>query len=163
MPDGLTHIAFSYLCVQRWLRKGHLSVFFIGLLLPDIFLRGGRLFISNQPDSDFLELYLIPLHTPFVTLFICLALVQLFHSEIRKTTFILLYSGCLSHFFLDFFQRTIEGTGLVIREIGGYGWFFPFSNLDFQFSLFWAEETLYSLIILIPISIFLWLRNKDQI
>ena len=162
MPDGLTHIAAAYIGVHRCLTKGRLTLFLVGSLLPDIFLRGGRVLFVGHPMHDFFELYLTPVHTPFTSLFICLALAQFFHSKVRKTAFILLYTGCLGHFFLDFLQRTIEGPGLSIRTIGGYHWLFPFSWLDLQFGLFWSEEAPYTLIVLLPIVIGIWLRQRRK-
>ena len=162
MPDGLIHITATYLGVCRYLTKGQLAIFFIGSLLPDILLRGGRLLFVGHPQHDFLELYLTPLHTPFSSIFVCLALAQFFHSQIRKMAFVLLYTGCLGHFVLDFLQRTIEGPGLSTRTIGGYHWLFPFSWLDAQFGLFWAENATYALIVLLPAVIWLSLREKHQ-
>jgi len=146
--------------VHRYLLKGPLTIFLVGALLPDIFLRGGRLLFIGLSDSDFLELYLTPLHTPFTAIFVCLALAQFFHSQIRKKAFFLLYFGYLSHFLLDILQRTIEGPGLCIRAIGGYHWFFPFSWLDIQIGLFWAEYSPYALPALLPIVIWIWSRQK---
>jgi hypothetical protein len=152
MPDGLTHMLAGYMGVRRWLQGGRLTLFLVGSLLPDILFRGGRLLFVGHAQHDFLELYLTPLHTPFTALFVCLALAQFFYSEIRKAAFVLLYVGCLGHFLLDFLQRTIEGVGLHVGTIGGYHWLFPLSWLDFQFGLFWAEDAPYALIILIPIT-----------
>lgn len=152
MPDGLTHVMAGYIGVHKWITKGRLTLFLVGSLLPDILLRGGRLLFVGHARHDFLELYLTPLHTPFTALFICLALAQFFYSKIRKAAFVFLYAGCLGHFLLDFLQRTIEGVGLHAGTIGGYHWFFPLSWLDFQFGLFWAEDAPYALIVLIPIT-----------
>jgi len=162
MPDGLTHVAAAYLGAHNYLTKGRLTLFLAGSLLPDILLRGGRLLFVGRSDHNFLELYLTPLHSPFAALFICFAIAQLFHSQIRKSAFLLLYAGFLSHFILDFLQRTIEGTGLTLRIIGGYHWLFPFSWIDGQFGLMWAEDTPYILIVLLPIVSWLWLRQRKQ-
>jgi hypothetical protein len=152
MPDGLTHMLAGYVGVRLWLQEGRLALFLAGSLLPDILLRGGRLLFVGYAQHDFLELYMKPLHTPFTILFFCLALSQFFYSEIRKEAFLLLYAGCLGHFFLDFLQRTIEGFCLHVGSIGGYHWFFPFSWFDVQFGLFWAEDAPYALTILIPMA-----------
>jgi len=160
MPDGLTHVMVGYISVNRQFQKGWLTLFLFGSLLPDLLLRGGRLFFTGHLQRDFFELYLVPLHTPFTSLFICLALSQLFHSSIRKKSFIILYSGCLLHFFLDFFQCTIDGFGLKVQSLGGYHWLFPISWFDLQFGIFWPEDAPYSLIILTPIAIWVYIKNK---
>lgn len=162
MPDGLTHVLAGYIGLHRWQGGGRLTLFLVGSLLPDVLLRGGRLFFVGHSQRDFLELYLVPLHTPVTSLLICLALAQLFHSHIRKASFVLLYGGCLAHFLLDFFQCTINGFGLKIQSIGGYHWFFPISWFDVQFGLFWAEDALYALILLIPIAILICLKGNNN-
>jgi hypothetical protein len=95
--------------------------------------------------------------------FVCLAICQLFHTKIRKTAFLLLYAGCFSHFILDFFQRTIGGPGLSVRAIGGYHWFYPFSWFDVQFGIFWAENTPYALLVLMPMVIGIWWCRKKRV
>lgn len=162
MPDGLTHIAAAYLGVHRFLTKESLILFLVGTLLPDICLRAGRLMFMGHPEHDFLELYLTPLHTPFTSFFVCLALAQFFHAQIRKRALLFLYLGGLWHFFLDFLQRTIEGPGLSTKTIGGYHWLFPFSWLDAQFGIFWAESTPYALIVLLPAMIWISLQQKNK-
>jgi hypothetical protein len=127
-----------------------------------ILFRGGRLLFLGHARHDFLELYLTPLHTPFTALLVCLALAQFFCSQIRKTAFMLLYSGCLSHFLLDFLQRTIEGAGLHSGTIGGYHWLFPLSWLDYQFGLFRAEQAPYALLFLIPISVGFFVKAQRE-
>lgn len=163
MPDGLTHVLAGYIGVQCWLKGGRLTLFLIGSLLPDMLLRGGRLFFVTHHYRDFLELYLTPLHTPITSLFLCLAIAQLFHSKIRKTTFTLLFAGCLAHFMLDLLQCTIFGFGFTVEPIDGYCWFYPISWFDFQFGLFWTENAPYALILLLPMSIFTYFRGKMKV
>jgi hypothetical protein len=129
-----------------------MSLFLLGSLLPDILLRGGRLFFLGSPHRDFVELYLAPLHTPFATALVCLAIAQFFHSEVRLKSFVLLYSGCLTHFILDLFQRTIVGFGFTAEPLDGYHWLYPFSWFDFQIGLFWAEDAPYALLLLVPLA-----------
>jgi hypothetical protein len=127
--------------------------------MPDLFIRGGRLLFVWNPHRDWVELYLTPLHTPLAVLFLCVAFSQFFQAGIRKTVMVYLYAGCLCHFFLDFLQRSIEGGGLTEVRIGGYHWFFPFSWYDAQLGLFWPEDAPYALIILVPLSLWLWIRR----
>ena len=159
MPDGLTHVLTSYIGGRRWLKGANLALFLFGSLLPDIFLRGGRLLFVGLQEKDFLELYLVPLHTPVTCLFMCFALVQFLHRKMRSVGFSLLYGGCLAHFSLDFLQCTICGYGFTFESIDGYHWLFPFSWLDFQFGLFWIEQVPYGLVILTPISLFIFING----
>jgi hypothetical protein len=91
------------------------------------------------------------LHTPITCLFVCLAIAQFFSSNIKKKALFLLYLGCVVHFVMDFLQCTIVGYGFTVERLDGYHWLYPFSWLDFQFGLFWAEDAPYALLILIPI------------
>jgi hypothetical protein len=100
-----------------------------------------------------MELYLTPLHTPIGTIFVCLALVQLFHRAFRMDAFKWLYGGCLGHFALDLLQATINGYGPTLEPLDGYHWLYPLSWFDFQIGVFWTEDTPWSLILLVPLSI----------
>ena len=162
MPDGLTHIVSGYILGIKWMEKERLTLFLLGCLIPDIFLRGGRLLFIDSADRDFFELFLTPLHTPITGLFICLAATQLFHTGIQRKVFVLLYAGCLTHFILDLLQRTIYGYGFAIDRIEGYHWFFPLSWFDFQIGVLWPENTSYSLVILIPTAVWLYYRKKPN-
>ncbi len=162
MPDGLTHILASYIGGQHWLKNGRLTVFLIGSLMPDILLRGGRLLFEHSSQKDFLELYLMPLHTPFTCLVVCIALAQLFKPGIRKSACMMLYAGCLTHFILDIFQRTINGVGLTLEPLDSYHWLYPFSWYDFQIGFFWAENTSYALTFLIPLTGWIWLKGRGE-
>jgi len=74
-----------------------------------------------------------------------------------------LLTGSMSHFLLDFFQKTIEGPGLQQIHYGGYQWLFPLIDLDYQFGLFWPEEWFFALVILIPISLLIWLKKRENL
>jgi hypothetical protein len=160
MPDGLTHLLAGYVGSQRWLKGGRLTLFLIGCLLPDILARGGRLFFMGHLQIDFIELYIVTLHTPFTCLFLCLAIVQLFNSRFQREAFMLLYSGSMVHFVLDSLQRTITGFGFTRELLDGYHWLYPFSWYDFQFGLFWPKDALFALILLLPLSLLFFLRKK---
>jgi len=162
MPDCLSHLLIAYVSSRSLLRSASMPLFLVGSLLPDVLLRGGRLFFCQNLRRDFLELYLAPLHTPFVIAFVCLAIAQLFHREIRKRSFVLLYSGCLNHFILDLFQRSINGLGFTREPVEGYRWLYPFSWFDFQIGLFWAEDASYSLLVLLPLGIWFWLVPRER-
>lgn len=161
MPDGLTHILAGYIALNR-LNRVRLTLFLVGSLLPDIVLRGGRLFFVNHPLRDWFELYLAPFHTPIGGLFVCLAISQFFHHTIRKNAFLWLCTGCLAHFALDFLQRGIEGFGLKTVLIGGYYWLFPFSWYDFQLGLIWPEQTPYLLFLLVPLAVWIFYKRKNR-
>ena len=153
MPDGLTHLISGYIFGFRWLERGRLALFLLGCLIPDILLRGGRLFFIGSLHRDFFELYLSPLHTPITGIFICLAITQFFQTKLQKGVFLITYSGCLCHFILDLLQCTINGYGFSVEPIDGYHWLFPLSWFDFQLGIFWPESAPYGLFILIPTAI----------
>lgn len=162
MPDGLTHVLLGYVGVRRWIKGRRLTIFLLGCLMPDILLRGGRLLFLGNIQRDFLELYLTPLHIPITLVFICLALAQLFHSQIRRTAFKLLFGGCLAHFVADLLQRTINGYGFTLERLDGYHWLYPFSWFDFQVGLYWTEEASYASIFLIPLSLWPWITQEHR-
>lgn len=159
MPDGLTHIVAGYIGAERWFKGYRMTLFLAGSLLPDIFLRGGRLFFVGQLDRDFQELYLVPLHTPFTCMLLCGVIALCFDAQIRKSAFAFLFSGCLAHFLLDLMQRTIQGFGMTLESLDGYRWLYPMSWFDFQIGLFWAEDAPYALIVLCPIGLGLRLMS----
>lgn len=161
MPDGLTHVVAGYIGGERWLRGGRMALFLLGCLLPDLLLRGGSLFFRGSVQRDFLELYLTPLHTPLTVLVLCGALAQLFKVGERKPAFYALYAGCLLHFALDFFQRTISGAGPTREVYEGYHWLYPLSWWDGQVGLYWPEQTPYALLILLPWAGLAWLKKRS--
>lgn len=162
MPDGLTHLVAGCIGTERWFKGYRMTLFLTGSLLPDIFLRGGRLFFVGQLDRDFKELYLVPLHTPLTCMILCGVMALCFDAQIRKSAFTLLFSGCLAHFLLDLMQKTIQGFGMTLEPLDGYRWLYPISWFDFQIGVFWAEDTPYALIVLCPIGICLWLINRRK-
>jgi hypothetical protein len=135
-------------------------MFLLGCLLPDIFLRGGKLLLHRSEQLDYLELYLTPLHTPLTVLVLCVGLAQFFRNRERKMAFYALYTGCLFHFILDFFQRTISGVGFTPVLYGGYQWLYPLSWWDAQVGLYWPEHTPLALAALIPWAG--WIRLRRQ-
>lgn len=160
MPDGLTHILAGYIALNR-LNRTRLTLFLAGSLIPDLFLRGSRVFYTTHPNRDWFELSLAPFHTPLGGLFVCLAISQFFHHTIRKSAFLWLCYGCIGHFALDFLQRGIEGVGLKRVVVGGYHWLFPVSWYDFQLGLIWPEQTPYLLFLLVPLAGWIWyLKTK---
>lgn len=162
MPDGLTHIVAGFIGGWRWFRGYRMTLFLAGSLLPDLFLRGGRIFLVGQLERDFLELYLVPLHTPITCALLCGAVAFVFDPRIRKTAFVTLLSGCFGHFILDFLQRGIEGYGPRLIHVDGYRWLYPFTWYDAQFGLFWAEDSPYALIILVPAILFVWIKQRKN-
>jgi hypothetical protein len=152
VPDGLIHISAGYIGVSHWLKSGRLTLFLMGSLIPDILLRGGRILFIGQPQQDFIELYLTPLHTPIASLFLCLAIAQLFHATNRKSALMLILGGCLAHYSLDLLQRTINGYGFTVELLDGYHWLYPISWYDFQFGLFWPEQEPYVILFLLPLA-----------
>lgn len=159
MPDGLTHALAAYLAVGRYAKGAKLALFLVGTLLPDILLRGGRLFLTAAPNRDQAELFLVPFHSPIPVAILYLGLAQLFRHGLRQTVFLWLYLGCLLHFLLDMMQRTINGAGFTFEAIDGYQWLYPISWFDFQVGLLWPEDFPWVLVIIIPLAIWQWRKG----
>lgn len=127
MPDLVTHFAAAYFLKvpNRWSRFR--VPFYLGALLPDLLARPLPIIfptISYVADS---------LHTPVVSVIVCLLIAQFFEREIRSGVRINLLLGIFLHFCLDLLQRHITAS---------YYWFFPVSWKTFELGLFWPEDSL---------------------
>lgn len=118
MPDWLTHSLTGWIIGKTW-RKS-ISLVVVGTLLPDL--------VKIQLIFDFLNAdtqhFFDALHTPIATIFVALAISTLFPDIIEA--FILLYTGALSHYFLDFFLE---------HPYGGMRLLYPFSWNEYQIHL----------------------------
>ncbi len=138
MPDLVTHFAAAYFLKipDRWSRFR--VPFYIGALLPDLLAR--PLSILYPPVS-----YTVySLHTPIVSLIVCLLITQFFEKEIRSGVRINLLLGTFLHFGLDIFQKHITIS---------YYWLFPFSWKSFELGLVWPEDSLKAVPVLVILMI----------
>ena len=127
MPDLVTHFAAAYFLKvpNRWSR--YRVPFYVGALLPDLLAR--PLSILYPPAGY----AMYSLHTPVVSVIVCLLIAQFFESEIRMGIRANLLLGIALHFCLDIFQKHITAS---------YYWLFPFSWKTFNLGLFWPEDSL---------------------
>jgi len=135
MPDLLTHTLFVY-PAKKWFPKNTIFIL-IGAILPDVLGRTLGVFIS---DSTIIGWYQLVIHTPLCLLLFTYSFSFFFPEKTRKTIFLFMLLGVVSHLFLDLFQKSITV---------GYLWFFPFSFASFNIPLFWPDESIF----LIPVFI----------
>lgn len=127
MPDLVTHFAAAYFLKvpDRWSRFR--VPFYLGALLPDLLTRP---FAVLHSPVDYV---VYSLHTPVASVIACFLIAQLFEREIRSGVRINLLLGISLHFALDLLQRHITVS---------YYWFFPISWKTFDLGLFWPEDSL---------------------
>jgi len=127
MPDLVTHFAAAYFLKvpNRWSRFR--VPFYLGALLPDLLARPLSILYSPSGYAMY------SLHTPVVSVIVCLLIAQFFEREIRTGVRANLLLGIALHFCLDIFQKHITVS---------YYWFFPFSWKTFELGLFWPEDSL---------------------
>lgn len=149
MPDLITHCSVAYFF--KWIFRDKLILFILGTILPDLLTRGIFIIFPS------LVAFLLPMHTPFVLIFVCYFLCLFFEEGIRKGIFIALLSGSYLHLFLDFFQIHVGEEE--------YSWFFPFSWKSYEIGLFWPEASVLSIpfwlvLILVLERSFIWKTIK---
>lgn len=133
MPDLLTHTLAVYplTSLSRW--KKYSFFLFLGAILPDL---GGRIIAVVFADSYWIGWIAAIMHTPLLTLLVCLLIPFFFNEQERKNIFVSLLVGVFSHLFLDSLQKHFQSS---------YLWFFPFSFKSFEFDFFWPEDVLFVL------------------
>jgi membrane-bound metal-dependent hydrolase YbcI (DUF457 family) len=141
MPDLLTHTLFVY--PSKKIFPKQLVFILIGSILPDLLGRALGVFDIN---SSLVYWYQLAIHTPFSLFLFTYSLSFFFPQKIRKTVFVFILIGVFSHFFLDFFQKTIT--------IGNF-WFFPFSFASPQIHLIWPDESIFLIPVFILINLLL--------
>jgi len=129
MPDIITHTTFAYLIRKRNWDIHFLILFLLGAMLPDLLTRPFTTFF--KPEQYFINAS----HTPSVVLLWIILISQFFEREIRWQVFKYISLGTLTHFFLDLFQISTNNIG--------YQLLFPFSEWNFSFNLFWADESIF--------------------
>lgn len=127
MPDLITHTVAAYLIRKRSIPQSDLVIYLLGALLPDIVTRP---FMIMFPS---LRHFFHAFHTPIALALVILLISLYFEETIRLKIIKLLTYGTLTHLFLDMFQASVGERG--------YGWLFPFSYWDFNFGLFWPEDS----------------------
>ncbi|MBN2103738.1 hypothetical protein JW835_06835 [bacterium] len=158
MPDLITHMAFSHLIIRVYelLKKQmHFSpfrtLFYIGVILPDILTRPGYILFSGTYD------WTVALHTPMGAMMVCCILSFLFEKAIRKRAFLYLTFGALSHFILDALQKQL---------IYNNYWFFPFSWKSVGWGIAGAGTILewipVWLIVILIFEITVWMGRKRK-
>jgi len=143
MPDLISHTVFSHITARLYDRgrtKNFLSgvrlFFYLGVFLPDITTRPVYIIFPATHN------WIIFLHTPLATLFLCLLLAQAVHPGMRRRAFVNMIAGAGTHYLLDAFQKQITGNNF---------WLFPFSWHNFGFDIMWAG----TFVRLIPVSLLL--------
>lgn len=87
------------------------------------------------------------LHTPFPYLLLCWALALLAPRPSRLPLLLCLLGGGLLHIAVDVLQRHV---GSAYRL--GY----PFTAASWEAGLFWTEDSLYAIPVLVPLSLLAW-------
>lgn len=156
MPDLLSHyLTAKILSTKSGVRP--ISPFFAGTILPDVLGRVPSIVITNVSEKYDCNLgwFLAIFHSPFVLFLICFLITLFFEQALRKRVFKLLMLGVFLHLGLDMFQKTfISGKG--------YLWFFPFSFKSFSAPLFWPDQTIYFIPVLLIVFIIIWWRKPDE-
>ncbi len=141
MPDWLIHLAVSYL-ISKLLKIRDISLVLIGTLLPDISRVLAILDFFNLSATAYYAL-LMPLHSPFILVFLATATSFLFKRPLRS--FLLIILGSAIHLILDQLQSAYYTGKLLL---------YPFSYHPFKsFNVFWADSSV--ALVLIVISFFI--------
>jgi hypothetical protein len=150
MPDLITHTVAAYMIRKRSISTPDLLLYILGAMLPDLATR--PFMIMFPPSRYFFHTF----HTPVAMMLIVYLISQFFEESIKYRVMKLLSLGVLTHFFLDFFQASVGARG--------YSWFFPFSYWDLNLGLFWPEDSITVLPIVIAVFlvdfIYTYIKNR---
>ena len=138
MPSLETHVIVNSIFGKFFRAKKNMPFFIIGGILPDILTRIPTMLHEGS------YWYVVSFHTPLVQVIVCYLIAMCFKIEYRRSVFLWLYCGVVFHFLPDALQRHMGK---------GYSWFFPFYFDSYQWGLFWPEESL----LFVPILLLLWL------
>jgi hypothetical protein len=127
VPDLVTHTALGYFITRKWPHAALALLFLVGNMLPDLMTRPAYILF---PATYW---WVYPFHTPLGAVVLCWGAAGLFRKPDRRTVFLVLTAGCMTHFVLDAFQKH---AGV------GYLWFSPFSWRFTDGGLFWPEDAL---------------------
>lgn len=156
MPDLLSHYLIAKISTTK-IKSKPISLFFVGTILPDLLGRTPFVVIADffERYDCYLGWFLAIFHSPFVLILVCLLISFLFEETLRRHVFKLLFLGSALHLGLDMLQKTFTPSS-------GYLWFFPFSFKSFNIPLFWADQSIYLIPVLLAIIVFLWWSKPDE-
>ncbi len=140
MPDLLTHCIAGYCVARPRIAHPLAYLFIVGNVLPDLFTRP---FSIMWPAS---HCWVMPLHTPIGVFLLCGVLAQFFKTGERVPVFCSMFTGALLHLLLDFSQKHVAG---------GYFLFFPLSWTTYEGGLWWPEDSLSILPLLLALLLLL--------
>lgn len=136
MPDLATHLVTGYLVAEtrQGLSQEAKVLFLVGNLLPDLLTRPFCAFFPG------LYWAFAPLHTPVGLVLACGIASYAFEERLRGVAFRALTLGAALHLLLDALQK---------RVVDVYGILFPLAWKDVYVGLFWPDESLYVLPVLV--------------
>lgn len=132
----MTHTLVAHLAGRPATNRPLAFCFVLGSVVPDVFTRP---FYIIWPATYW---WTMPLHTPAGIAVLCWTLAQFFAAEVRGKVLAAFIAGAMLHLLLDLFQRHVAG---------GYYLFFPFSMRATRAGLWWPEDSLDFLPVLIGI------------
>ena len=155
MPDWIVHVLVAWtICTilgfkYKQFNTPNTVIVMIGSLLPDIF----KIVIPLQYLGVYISNFINPIHLPIGSLIIA-SIIALFFKE-RKTVFLFLIFGFLTHYILDF---------LLINLNGGMPLFFPLSWQGLEFGIIPVDDYNITIItILIALGVYsITLSNKKS-
>ena len=147
MPGLATHVLLNSLIGKILRANRYLLFFIIGGVLPDVLTRIPTMVLEGS------YWYVVPFHTPVISIITCYLISLFFREPYRISIFLWLYSGTIFHFIPDALQKHLGR---------GYSWLFPFSWESYTFGLFWPEDSLYFLPVLIIIWIVFFVINRNK-
>lgn len=151
MPDLTTHLATAYLVAEtkQNISREARTLFLIGNLIPDLLTRP---FYVAFPRLCWL---FAPLHTPVGLILVCGLVSYAFEKRLRGVVFKALALGAGLHLLLDALQK---------RVVDAYGILFPFSWKDIYVGIFWPDQSLWALPLLLAAcaAMYWWRRNGDK-
>ncbi|HBE01217.1 MAG: hypothetical protein A2096_00305 [Spirochaetes bacterium GWF1_41_5] len=148
MPDWLTHI-----CAAAPLAKAQKQddprYLFAGSIMPDVISTAAyTLFDLGKLPAfctfKFMHIYLHTFHSPFICLLLAGA-ASLFTEQPAKV-FRMLMLGFLSHFILDFLQKSFYGGSVLL---------YPLVIRNFSSGLFWYDDKFFRFLLIFSVIIFL--------
>ena len=139
MPDLATHLLSSRLLAKAnpgW--QAAMVPFLFGAVLPDLLTRPLYILFPS------LFWLFFPLHAPLPLLFVCYATSMVMRWRPRQTAFIALYLGALLHIGVDLLQKSVTIS---------YAPLFPFSWATWKGGLFWPDQSLLAIPILLALTL----------
>lgn len=140
MPDWIAHVLVAWsLCTLLGLKYKQFDtpntiIAMFGSILPDIF----KVVIPLQYFGVYVDDFIYPIHLPIGSVIIS-SIIALFFNE-KKTVFLFLIFGVLTHYILDLF---------LINLNGGMPLLFPFSFEKLQFGIIPVDDYYFTLLIII--------------